>query len=161
MGALFDARLTAVSVRRKLAAVRSFFKYLVRMGAVENSPARLVRTPKMPKTLPRVPSEAKANQLLDGVGADNLGKPSVARDLAIFEMLYGCGLRVSESAGLNLEDSDWAERWVRVRGKGRKMRQVPFGGKAAAALERDLAGRTFFAPPRADFLPHAWRPGQG
>ncbi|MCX6619926.1 MAG: tyrosine recombinase XerC [Acidobacteria bacterium] len=141
MGSLFDARLTAASVRRKLAALRSFFKYLVRMAVIENSPARLVRTPRMPKTLPRVPSEAKANELLNGVAADKLEKPSVERDVAIFEMLYGCGLRVSELTGLNLDDFDWAERWVRVRGKGRKERQIPFGGKAAAALERYLTNR--------------------
>ncbi len=157
MGSLFDARLTAATVRRKLAAVRSFFKFLVRMAVIQNSPARLVRTPKLPKSLPRVPSEGKTNELLDAVAAGQLERPSVLRDLAIFEMLYGCGLRVSELSGLNLDDFDWTERWVRVRGKGRKERQVPYGGKAAAALERYLPQRNPAPGETALFLNRSHR----
>ena len=73
------------------------------------------------------------------MAAGKLERPFPARDRAIFELLYGCGLRVSELVGLNLEDLDRAERWMRVRGKGRKERQVPMPGKAADALERYLA----------------------
>jgi integrase/recombinase XerC len=72
--------------------------------------------------------------------------------LAIFELLYGCGLRISELVGLDLEDFDFSERWIRVRGKGRKERQVPFGTKAATALERYLATRC--SSERALFLNH-------
>ena len=80
--------------------------------------ARLVRTPKAPKKLPEVMTAEQANTLIDGVAAGKLERPFPARDRAIFELLYGCGLRVSELAGLNLEDLDRAERWLRVRGKG-------------------------------------------
>ncbi|MCC7499405.1 MAG: tyrosine-type recombinase/integrase [Bryobacterales bacterium] len=152
LGSLFDARLAATTVRRKLAAVRSFYKYLVRMAVMENSPARLMRTPKTPKSLPRVPSEGKTNELLDAIARGQLERPSVHRDLAIFEMLYGCGLRVSELSGLNLDDFDWSGRWVRVRGKGRKERQVPFGAKAAGALERYLPLRAPVPGETALFL---------
>jgi integrase/recombinase XerC len=81
----------------------------------------------------------QTNTLVEGVAADKLEQPYPARDLAIFELLYGCGLRISELVGLNLEDFDFTERWIRVRGKGRKERQVPFGTKAAAAISRYLA----------------------
>lgn len=143
MGHLYQQRLTAVSMGRKLAAVRSLFKFLLKEGVVETNVARLVRTPKTPKMLPVVMTAEQTNQMLDGVpgAAEKLERPFPARDLAIFELLYGCGLRISELAGLNIEDFDFNERWVRVRGKGRKERQVPLPGKAAGALERYLATR--------------------
>ena len=141
LGQLYSQRLTAVSMRRKLAAVRSFFKFLMREGVVTKNVARLVRTPKAPKSLPVVMTAEQTNTLVEGVAADTLERPFPARDLAIFELLYGCGLRISELVGLNLDDFDCSERWIRVRGKGRKERQVPFGTKAAAALERYLATR--------------------
>src|ERR1035437_6555990 len=100
----------------------------------------------------------QVNTLIDGVGAGKLERPFPVRDRAIFELLYGCGVRVSELAGLNLEDVDRAERWLRVRGKGRKERQVPLPGKAAGALERYLAERPVVrgpeGSPRAVFLNH-------
>jgi integrase/recombinase XerC len=157
LGHLYEQRLTAVSMRRKLAAVRSFFKYLVREGVVTTNVARLVRTPKAPKSLPRVMTAEQTNVLVDGVtsAADKFEQPHPERDLAIFEMLYGCGLRISELVGLNLDDFDFTERWIRVRGKGRKERQVPFGGKASEAIERYLSGRRpAAAAERALFLNH-------
>ena len=143
LGHLYEERLTAVSMRRKLAAVRSFFKFLLREGFVEKNVARMVRTPKIPKTLPEVMTAEQTNALVDGVipAADQFERPFPARDLAIFELLYGCGLRISELVGLNLEDFDFNERWIRVRGKGKKERQVPYAGKATVALERYLALR--------------------
>jgi integrase/recombinase XerC len=139
LGHLHAQRLSAVSMRRKLAAVRSFFKFLVRESVIATNVARLVRTPKAPKSLPVVMTAEQTNTLVEGVAADKLERPYPARDLAIFELLYGCGLRISELVGLNLEDFDFTERWIRVRGKGRKERQVPYGTKAAAALSRYLA----------------------
>jgi integrase/recombinase XerC len=143
LGHLYQQQLTAVSMRRKLAAVRSFFKFLLREGLVEKNVARMVRTPKMPKTLPEVMTAEQTNTLVDGVtgAADKFERPYPARDLAIFELLYGCGLRISELVGLNLDDFDFSERWIRVRGKGKKERQVPYAGKATAALDRYLALR--------------------
>jgi len=141
LAALYRQRLSAVTLRRKLAALRSLFRFLVREGVLEVNLARLLRTPKAPKTLPRVMTAEQVNALLDQVAEGKLPRPHPERDLAIFELLYGCGLRVSELTGLNLEDIDSTERWLRVRGKGRRERQVPFGSKAAAALERYLAHR--------------------
>jgi integrase/recombinase XerC len=152
LGHLHAQRLTAVSMRRKLAAVRSLFKYLLREGLIPTNIARLVRTPKAPKSLPVVMTAEQTNTLVEGVAADKLERPYPARDLAIFELLYGCGLRISELVGLDLEDFDFTERWIRVRGKGRKERQVPYATKAAAALDRYLAIRT--SSERAIFLNH-------
>ena len=152
LAALYDHKLSPVSIRRKLAALRVFFRFLVREGLAPINTPRLLRTPKSPKKLPDVMSTEQANALLDGVAAGKLERPHPARDLAILELLYGCGIRVSELVGLNLDDLDRAERWLRVRGKGRKERQVPFGGKAVEALERYLAERS--GDQEALFLNH-------
>ena len=148
-------------MRRKLAAVRSLFKFLLREGVVLKNVARMVRTPKAPKSLPFVMTAEQTNALVDGVlpAADKFERPHPARDLAIFELLYGCGLRISELVGLNLEDFDFNERWVRVRGKGKKERQVPYASKASDALERYLALRTpATGGERALFLNHRGGP---
>ena len=101
MAHLYELNLTTVSIRRKLAAVRSLLRFLLREGVVDKNVARLVRTPKAPKTLPRVPTEEQTNALLDAVAAGKLERPFPRRDVAIFELLYGCGLRISELCGLN------------------------------------------------------------
>jgi integrase/recombinase XerC len=157
LGHLYQEHLTAVSMRRKLACVRSLFQFLLREGVVESNVARRVRTPKAPKSLPEVMTAEQTNTLVDGVAplADQLERPFPARDLAIFELLYGCGLRISELVGLNLEDFDFTERWVRVRGKGRKERQVPFASKAAAALDRYLAVRQPANPAKGEHTERA------
>jgi integrase/recombinase XerC len=144
LASLYDKELETSSVRRKLAAVRSFLKWAERQGLVQRNVARLVRTPKMIQRLPSVPSPETANHLLDSIPeqAGETDRPHPARDLAIFELLYGCGLRVSELVGLNLQDIDLNERWMRVRGKGRKEREVPYGDRAAAALLRWLEVRS-------------------
>ena len=146
--------LKVTSMRRKLAALRAFFRFLSREGTIEMNPARLVRMPKAPLRLPQVMTEEQVNGLLDGVAAGKLERPHPERDVALFEFLYGCGLRVSELVGLNLEDIDRGERWLRVRGKGRKERQVPYGAKAAAALERYLPQRKAGTAETALFINH-------
>lgn len=150
-GGLYKLNLSVVTIRRKLATVRSFFKYLMKERLLAVNPSRPLRTPKIPKRLPKVISEEQAGTLIDGVGADTLDRPFPKRDLAIFEILYGCGLRVSELCGMNLEDIDRTERWVRVRGKGKKERQVPYGSKAATALDAYLAIRHAQALEKAVF----------
>jgi integrase/recombinase XerC len=157
LGHLYHERLTAVSMRRKLASVRSLFKFLLRDGVVAVNVARLVRTPKAPKSLPVVMTAEQTNTLVDAIpgAADKLERPYPARDLAIFELLYGCGLRISELVGLNLDDFDLGDRWIRVRGKGRKERQVPYATKAAQALQRYMSVRQpAVAGERALFLNH-------
>ena len=141
LAGLYRDELIAVTIRRKLAAVRGLFRFMLREGVIRINVAKLVRTPKAPKKLPEVMTAEQVNGLIDGVGGGKLERPFPARDRAIFELLYGCGVRVSELAGLNLEDLDRTARWILVRGKGRKERQVPLPGKAAEALERYLADR--------------------
>ena len=154
LGGLYRDRLEAVTIRRKLAAIRGLFRFLLREGMVKVNVARLVRTPKAPKKLPAVMTAEQANTLIDGVAADKLDRPFPARDRAIFELLYGCGVRVSELAGLNLQDIDRSQGWIRVRGKGRKERQVPLPGQANRALERYLGERPVVFEERAVFLNH-------
>ncbi|HKD10302.1 MAG TPA: tyrosine-type recombinase/integrase [Bryobacteraceae bacterium] len=132
---LYDRKLQPTTIRRKLASVRALFRFLARENAIERDHARMLRLPKMPKTLPDVPNAEVANRLIDGAVPAGIERPYPKRDRLLMELLYGCGLRVSEAVGLNLEDIDLTQRWLRVRGKGRKERQVPYGGKAAAALE--------------------------
>ena len=154
MAQLYEQKLEAVSIRRKLSAVRMFFRFLVRQGAARTNPARLVRTPKAPLRIPRVQTPEQTNTLIDQIAAGKLERPHPERDRAIFELLYGCGLRVSELVGINLGDLDRSERWLRVRGKGRKERQVPYGTKAAEALEQYLAARAVVVGETAVFLNH-------
>ncbi len=142
LGHLYERKLSPITIRRKMAAVRSLFQFLLKRGIVDINPGKLVRTPKIPKTLPRVLSAENANHLVDSVAADQFDKPFPQRDLVIFELLYGCGVRVSELVGINVDDMDVTERWLRVRGKGKKERQVPFGSRASAALDRYLAVRS-------------------
>jgi integrase/recombinase XerC len=141
LGDLYNQSLSTVTIRRKLAAVRSLFGFLVREGVLSANQAKLVGTPKAPKKLPRVMSAEQTNRFIDLVWEKDLKRAHPSRDIAIFELLYGAGVRVSELVALDLEDVDLGERWLRVRGKGRKERQVPIPSKAAAALERCLAER--------------------
>jgi integrase/recombinase XerC len=154
LASLYSQQLIAVTIRRKLAAARGLFRYMLREGVVPINVAKLVRTPKAPKTLPEVMSPEVVNALIDGVSTNEFERPHPVRDRAILELLYGCGVRVSELAGLNLADLDRSERWLRVRGKGRKERQVPMPGKAAEALERYLSERPVVRDEPAVFLNH-------
>jgi integrase/recombinase XerC len=152
MGDLYKRRLSSVTVRRKLAAVRGLFRFLVKDGVLTTNRAKLVGTPKAPKTLPRVMTAEQTNRLLDLVSETDLKRAHPARDVAIFELLYGAGLRVSELVGLDLQDLNLGERLLRVRGKGRKERDVPFPMKAAAALDRYLAKRAAAPDQKAIFV---------
>lgn len=160
VGHLHEQGLEKSSVARKLAALRSFFKYCVRERMIKENPARLVPTPKLPKRIPSVLSAEEMNGFLNELAAmrpasggqlpaksgepvATPGKKAVAaeglllrRDRALLELLYAAGLRVSELTGLNLEHIEQNERMLRVRGKGNKERIVPFGSKAHEALEK-------------------------
>ena len=141
LGNLYERNLDPISIRRKLGTVRSLFRHMTREGTVPGNVAKLVRTPKAPKRLPVVPTAEHTNGLIDDVAEDKLDRPYPERDLLIFELLYGCGLRISELVGLNLDSIDATQQNVRVLGKGRKERQVPYGSKVAHALNRYLAVR--------------------
>ncbi|HUF93237.1 MAG TPA: site-specific tyrosine recombinase/integron integrase [Candidatus Limnocylindria bacterium] len=138
LASLHTRGLDPVTVARKLAAVRSFYRFLVRRGVVERNPARETRGPRRPQKLVSFLPIDEATALVD---ARALGGAARDRDVAILELLYATGLRVSELTGLDVEAVDRTERTVRVLGKGRKERIVPFGASAARALERYLAPR--------------------
>lgn len=146
--------LSRPTIRRKLAAVRSLFEHFLREGMVTVNRAKLLTTPKMPKTLPQVPTEEQTNTLIDGIAQEKLERPYPKRDLAIFEVLYGCGLRISEMTGLDLDDMDLHEGWLRVRGKRKKERQVPVPRKALAALLEYLEDRRAKQGEPAVFVNH-------
>lgn len=151
---LYQQNLDVVSIRRKLAAVRGLFAFMLREGVIRVNAAKLVRTPKAPKRLPDVPSAERVNTLINDVAAGKLERPHPARDRAIFELLYGCGMRVSELAGMNLQDLDRTAGWVRLRGKGRKERQAPLPRPAAEALDRYLQERPVVRDETAVLLNH-------
>lgn len=151
---LYEREQKPATIRRKMASLRGLFHYLSREHRVTGDPARLLRLPKMPKTLPQVPNAETTNALVDGTARDDLDQPYPKRDRLLFEILYGCGLRISEAVGLNTDDIDRTERWLRVRGKGKKERQVPYGSKAADALDAWLTDRMPSDESRALFLNH-------
>jgi integrase/recombinase XerC len=140
LGTLYDRRLSKASAARALAAIRSWFKWLARAGHLEQNAASLVATPRLPKHLPRVPSIEQMNLVVDSGGEDGGSWP--ARDKAILEMLYGCGIRNAELTGLNLNDIYWSNEAILVRGKGRKQRYVPLGDAAAQALRVYIVERS-------------------
>ena len=140
LGTLYDRGLSKASAARALAAIRSWFKWLARNGTVEQNVASLVSTPRLPKHLPRVPSIEQMNRVVDSVGEDAASWP--ARDKAILEMLYGCGIRNAELTALDLQDIHWANEVILVRGKGQKQRYVPLGDAAAQALRAYLGERS-------------------
>jgi len=120
------------TVARKLSAIRSFFKYLVKHGALQEDPVDVVLTPKQDKPLPTYLPVDDMFRLLDSIESDSAAG---LRNRAIFETLYSCGLRVSEIAGMNLGDIDFNAELVRVCGKGNKERIVPIGRKAIQAIK--------------------------
>ena len=162
LGVLFSRDLTKASVARALAAIRSWFKWMAKMGDVETNPALLVSTPKRSQHLPRVPSMEQLNEVLNeleakpvqgrthGDSARSITRISEARGAdsawpararAIFELLYGCGIRNSELVGIDLADVRWRDELILVRGKGKKERQVPLGDEAGLAVRAYLAER--------------------
>jgi integrase/recombinase XerC len=149
VSSMYDKGLEKSSIARKLAALRTFFKFCIREGLVKHNPARLVSSPKLPKRVPRVLTAEEMNGFLDNLATPprraggraptakqrENEKLMLKRDRSILELLYGSGLRVSELVGLNVSSIDRRGQMVRVLGKGRKERVIPFGDKARAALE--------------------------
>lgn len=133
-----NSGLNKTSAGRRLAAVRSFFRFLHREGYIKSNPAKVVSTPKKPKMLPKFLTVDDVFSLIEkpeGIGF------MVARDKAILELLYSSGIRVSELSGLDMGDIDLREGLVKVKGKGRKERIVPVGSKAIEAIRSYLVER--------------------
>jgi integrase/recombinase XerC len=152
VGLQYDRGLQKATVARKLVTLRTFFKYCIRENLLKQNPARLVNNPKLPKRLPRVISVDETAAMLDQMLHLQPAQPnarrramsprqeeearlSLKRDRAIMELLYASGLRVSELTGLNLDDIDRRGQMLRVLGKGMKERVIPYGSKAAEALD--------------------------
>jgi integrase/recombinase XerC len=137
LGALHTQGLSRASAARKLAAARTFLRYLRREGSIDDDPGSLVATPKRDIRMPRHLSESEMAALLDAPGDTPLGR----RDRAILELFYASGLRLSELTGLDLDDANLSSKMVRVLGKGGKERIVPFNTSAAKALRAYLKDR--------------------
>jgi integrase/recombinase XerC len=135
---LHQRRLAKATIARKLAAVRSCFRFLARRGVLAVNPARQVRSPRLGRRLPSFLPKDEATALLDAAPGPS---PAGPRDRAMLELLYASGLRVAECCGLDLDDLDEARRTVRVLGKGDKERVVPVGETALEALAVYLARR--------------------
>lgn len=137
--------LSRSTMARKLAALRSFVKYLCRENILAGNPIAAVSTPKQDKKLPKFLYSPEVELLMD---APDLSTASGKRDKAILETLYAAGLRVSELVGLDINDLDFAEGFIKVRGKGQKERIVPLGSKAKDALTWYIEkGRNFLGKP--------------
>jgi integrase/recombinase XerC len=155
-------RLAKRTIARKAAALRSFLRYLKRRGVLVTDSGRSLRAPKGPARLPRVPSSSEATALLDLAAAveppdDPLARALALQDVALLEILYGTGIRVSECCGLTPGDCDLTGGSITVLGKGAKVRRLPLGKPAQDALESWLReGRPAVAephsPPDAVFL---------
>jgi integrase/recombinase XerC len=136
---LYEKGLSKTSVARALAAVRSLYRWLAQEGVVDQNPAKLVATPRLPKKLPRVPTIEELNSVLDGQMPESAAFPE--RDRLMLELLYGCGIRNSELTGINLDDIRLSAEAILIRGKGKKERYVPFGETAKSALATYLPER--------------------
>jgi integrase/recombinase XerC len=150
---LLQHKVKKVSVSRKLSAIRTFFRYLNRTGLLQNNPARLVATPRREKRLPVVLTADDALRLMESPGSM---KPadleSVLRDRAVLETLYSTGIRAGELIGMDRADIDRHGSLVRIRGKGRKERIVPIGGKALEAIDVYLKSLSQRAETDAVFI---------
>lgn len=148
---LYEKGLSKTSVARSLAAVRSLYRWLAREGVVEQNPAKLVATPKLPKKLPRVPTIEEMNSVLDGQMPKTAAFPE--RDRLMLELLYGCGIRNSELTGINLDDIRLSAEAILIRGKGKKERYVPFGDAVKNALAGYLRARQALLAERSKNTP--------
>lgn len=149
---LHGLKLKRSSIARKLSALRTFFRYLVREKVVASDPARLLATPRQEKRLPSVLTVDDALRLMDSPRKAGTGGDASLRDQAVLETLYSTGIRASELVGIDRNDIDLHERLIRIRGKGRKERIVPIGKTAIESLSRYLAAARRMPGEPAVFL---------
>jgi integrase/recombinase XerC len=141
LGSLYASNNNPKSIQRHLSSAKGFFKFLKKNSIVESSPFDLITAPKAPSYLPEVLSPEDVSQLLNFKPGDSLE----IRDLAIIELIYSSGLRVSEAANINLEDFEEEMSFLRILGKGSKTRLVPIGRYAKAAIENWILERSKFS----------------
>lgn len=138
MGWLYQQGLSKKSISRKVSTLRALFKFLMRTGLATRNPTLQLTLPRLPRHLPVCLETGQVQALLQAPGTDS---DAGLRDRALMEMLYATGMRVGELVGLNIEDVSLSEQVVRIRGKGKKERLVPFGDAARVAMEAWLPGR--------------------
>lgn len=138
LASLYLKQLKKTSISRKLAAIRSFFQFCLQKKIVNVNPAKIVSTPRPEKNVPSFLTEEEINLFLDFPVSN---KPLDRRDDALLELLYATGIRVSELVGINLDDINFEECFIRIRGKGKKERLVPFGQRAEEKLRGYLGIR--------------------
>jgi integrase/recombinase XerC len=145
---LNDKQYSKATIARKLATLRSFYKFLVKRNQLTSNPVIAVRTPKQDKKLPRFLDYEEVKKLLDTPSLDNwLG----ARDRAIMETLYSTGIRVSELVALNMDDIDFLGEVVHIRGKGKKERIAPIGSSALQVIQHYMEYRNKRAQNNVNF----------
>lgn len=146
LGQLRTREYARTTIARRASAVRAFYRFAARRGIVERNPATLLVSPKLGTRLPSVLKSGEADDLVEAPLGDD---PWAARDRALLELLYGCGLRVSEACGLDAAEVDPELGRLRVFGKGGREREVPMGEEASDALRAYLGGARAMAPPDA------------
>lgn len=147
VAALHEAGYAKGTVARRLASMRSFFKFVMREGGVDANPAKPLRNPRGERKLPHFLTGEEIQRLLEAPPKD---EPAGLRDRAILETMYSAGLRVSEAVGLDDEDLDWDQRLLHIYGKGKKERLAPLGSFAIRALEAWIAVRELSANAQAE-----------
>jgi len=147
LGELSEEDYAKSSIARKVAALRSFFKYAFKRGLIEKNPAHLLIVPKKDKPLPVTATPEDLNRMMEQAEGDN---PRSIQDRAILELFYSTGIRLSEMVGLNIDDVNIELNQIKVLGKGSKQRIVPVGKRALEALKRHLQNRTILFGPRTD-----------
>lgn len=157
LATLYEKKEKKSTIARKLAAIRSFFQFCMRKMWLDDNPAKVVATPKQEIYIPSFLSEEEMADFLDLPKSD---KVLALRDRAILELLYATGVRVSELVGINIEDITFEEKMIRVRGKGKKERLVPFGKMAENSLYSYLKARQLINKTKIDdkalFLNYRW-----
>ncbi len=143
VAALHRQGLSGKSLQRWLSSIRSLYKFLCRFDRASNNPAVGIPAPKSAKRLPKTLNVDEINQLLSANNSGSRPDENIlsVRDNAMMELMYACGLRLSELSGLNVPDIDWQQQIIQVTGKGQKQRRLPFGGKAKEALNNWIKQR--------------------
>ncbi len=147
LGELSEEGLAKSSIARKVAAIRSFFKYCFKRGMVEQNPAHLLIVPKTDKPLPKTATSEDLGRMMDFAEGDT---PQSAQDRAILELFYSTGIRLSELTELDLDDLNLDMKQIKVLGKGAKQRIVPLGGESLKALKNHLQSRHELYGERTD-----------
>jgi len=144
---LYEKKVKKSTSSRKLAAIRSFYQFCIKKKWMADNPAKIVSTPKQEKTVPSFLTEEEMAEFLDFPRSE---KVLDLRDKAMLELLYASGIRVSELIGLNLEDLNFDERLIRVKGKGKKERMIPFGRTAEESLQIYISRRMMINKGKID-----------